>query len=399
MRRFVKDARGNIGVMAALTVSMVTAGAGFGVEAGYWFYDTTRMQQAADAAAYAAAAELRSGSTQAQMLAAAQAAAASNGFTVNVDQIQMTSPATVNGSANENAVSVQLDRTEQRLFSAMFTNTPMVVQAKSTAAYAVASDTCILALDRSASQAINFAGNTNANFTGCVVMANSLASDAVHSQGSSVVNAPCAVSVGGADVTSNFNLSCGAVVTEAPPAADPFRSVPEPSDTGVCKNGSGRNLDPGRYCDGLTLKNNVNLAPGVYVISGGTLRINANANISGAGVTIVLANDATVDINGNATLSLSAPTSGDYRGVLFMGSRSNSNVGNTFNGTADSVMTGALYFPKQDVNYLGNFSGQNGCTQVVARTISWSGSTTVNVDCSALGLRPIVAGGLISLVG
>jgi len=399
MRGFRKDTRGNVGVMAALTVSMVTAGAGFGVEAGYWFYDTTRMQQAADAAAYAAAAELRSGSTEAQMLAAAQAAAESNGFVVSIDQIQMTTPATVNGSANENAVSVLLERTEQRLFSAIFTDTPMVVQAKSTAAYAVASDTCILALDRAASQAINFAGNTTANFTGCVVMANSMASDAVHSQGSSVVNAPCAVSVGGADVTSSFNLACGAVVTEAPPAADPFRSVPEPVDSGVCKNGSGHNLDPGRYCDGLTLKNNVNLAPGVYVISGGTLRINANANITGAGVTIYLTGDANVDINGNATLNLSAPTSGDYQGVLFMGSRSNSDVGNTFNGTADSVMTGALYFPKQQVSYLGNFSGQSGCTQVVAKTISWSGSTTLNVDCSALGLRSIVAGGLISLVG
>lgn len=399
MRRFRTDKRGNVAIMAALTVSLVTAGAGFGVEAGYWFYDTTRMQQAADAAAYAAAAELRSGNSEAQMLAAAQAAAQSNGFALNVDQIEMTTPASVNGAANENAVAVTLQRTEQRLFSAMFTNTPMIVQARSTAAYAVASDTCILALDRSASQAINFAGNTTANFTGCVVMANSMASDAVHSQGSSVVNAPCAVSVGGADVTAAFNLSCGSVVTEAPPAADPFRKVPEPSDSGACKNASGRNLDPGRYCGDVTLKNTVNMAPGVYVFSGGTLKINANANINGTGVTLYFANNAHIDINGNATLNLSAPTSGDYKGVLFMGSRSNSDIANTFNGTADSTMTGALYFPKQSVSYLGNFSGQNGCTQVVAKTITWSGSTTLAVDCSALGLRPIVAGGLITLVG
>eukprot|EP01030_Chromulinospumella_sphaerica_P021552 gene21552-21499_t len=105
MHRFRKDTRGNVAIMAALTVSLVTAGAGFGVEAGYWFYDTTRMQQAADAAAFAAAAELRSGSSEAQMLAAAQAAAASNGFAVDIDQIQMTTPASVNGAANENAVA------------------------------------------------------------------------------------------------------------------------------------------------------------------------------------------------------------------------------------------------------------------------------------------------------
>ncbi|HYE45441.1 MAG TPA: pilus assembly protein TadG-related protein [Caulobacter sp.] len=399
MRRFAKDARGNVAVLAALTVSLVTAGAGFGVEAGYWFYDTTRLQQAADAAAYAATAELRSGSDGDQLLAAARTAAQDNGVNLAADQIELVTPAPVNGASNERAVSVVIRRTQRRMFSAMFTSTPMVTEVKAVAAFAVASDTCILALDRSASRAVNFAGNTTANFAGCVVMANSLASDAVHSQGSASVTAPCMVAVGGADLTSGVRLACGAPTVSAPPAADPFRLVPEPANTAPCTNGSAKNLTPGRYCNGMTWKNDVTLAPGVYVLSGGELKINANANVSGSGVTIFLTDNANVSINGNATLNLSAPTSGTYAGILFMGSRSNSNIGNTFNGTADSKLTGALYFPKQDVSYLGNFAGQNGCTQVVARTVDWSGNTTFNVDCSALGLKPIVAGGLITLVG
>ena len=55
------------------------------------------------------------------------------------------------------------------------------------------------------------------------------------------------------------------------------------SDTS--KGANGKNLDPGRYCSGLSLKNTVNLAPGVYVIDGGTLKINANTNLNGTGVT------------------------------------------------------------------------------------------------------------------
>ena len=58
---------------------------------------------------------------------------------------------------------------------------------------------------------------------------------------------------------------------------------------------------------------------------------------------------------------------------------------------ADSSLTGAIYLKGQEVAYQGNFSGQQGCTQVVARTIEWSGNTSINAACSALGMSPIPA--------
>ena len=39
-----------------------------------------------------------------------------------------------------------------------------------------------------------------------------------------------------------------------------------------------------------------------------------------------------------------------------------------------------------NVLYAGNFSGFNGCTQVVASTIEWTGNTNLAVDCSAQGM-------------
>ena len=126
--------------------------------------------------------------------------------------------------------------------------------------------------------------------------------------------------------------------------------------------------------------------------------MNANANVSGDGVTIYLAGSSRVSMNGNATVSLSAPTSGTYSGVLMYGDRTSTGGQSTFNGTAASLLTGALYFPKQQVNYLGNFSGQNGCTQVVADTIQWSGNSTINQDCTSLGMRDIPATQSVALV-
>src|SRR4029079_18938819 len=99
---------------------------------------------------------------------------------------------------------------------------------------------------------------------------------------------------------------------------------------------------------------------GVYVVQG-ALKVNANAVVAGSGVTIFMAGSNSYIMNGNATVSLSAPTSGTYSGVLFYGDRTGTAAQSTFNGTADSLLTGAIYFPRQHVHYLGNLSGTGGC--------------------------------------
>ena len=147
----------------------------------------------------------------------------------------------------------------------------------------------------------------------------------------------------------------------------------------------------------MSLSGTKTLSPGVYIVSSGSFRINANANISGSGVTIYLASGVSVSINGNATVNLSAPTTGTYGGMLFFGSRTGTS-GVTFNGTASSKLTGSIYFANQDVKYLGNFSGNGGCTRVVARTIEWSGNTSISQNCTAYGMASIPALQVVKLV-
>ena len=43
MRRFLRDERGNIALLGALASSIVVAGAGFGVETGYWYYEQKHL--------------------------------------------------------------------------------------------------------------------------------------------------------------------------------------------------------------------------------------------------------------------------------------------------------------------------------------------------------------------
>jgi hypothetical protein len=230
-------------------------------------------------------------------------------------------------------------------------------------------------------------------------MANSIAADAIKEEGSAKISVGCLVSVGGVSLTTAATLTgCSAPITDAPSAADPFADLAAPTNSGACLSDSGSTRSPGNYCHGMDLKNTVTLSPGTYIVSGGDFKINANANISGTGVTIYLTGSARVSMNGNATVNLSAPTSGTYSGILFFGDRSNTaTTVNKFNGTAASHLTGAIYFKSQPVEYLGNFSGEGNCTQIVADTVVWSGNAHINQDCSTYGMKDLNSVTLVKL--
>jgi hypothetical protein len=110
-----------------------------------------------------------------------------------------------------------------------------------------------------------------------------------------------------------------------------------------------------------------------------------------------LTNGARLDVHGSAHLEFSAPTSGTYHGIAFFGDRTMSYGDNTLNGNSSSSVTGALYFPSQNVRFLGNYSGSNDCLQLVASTIEYTGSASFGTDCSGSGLYQIPTPGVISL--
>jgi len=386
---------GNVATIFALTLPVVIGGAGLGVETSYWYYSSLKLQAIADAAAYAGALEKIAGSDTTAITAAATTSASSNGL--GAGTIVVNTPPASGPNTAKKAVEVILNQNLDRMFTSIFTQTKVPEQARAVALITDASKACVLALNPSASQAALFSGSTSVKLSGCSVMSDSLASDAIKIQGSAGVQADCLITVGGVVLNNPPVMVCKSAITQALPAADPFASLPTPAASNPCQNANKSTLKPGTYCSGMNLSGNVSLDPGVYVVQG-NLKINANANISGSGVTIFMSGSSTVSINGNATVTLSAPTSGTYSGVLFYGDRAGSSASSTFNGTATSLLTGAIYFPRQQISYLGNFSGTKGCTQVVADTIQWSGNSTINQDCSSLGMKDIPAAQSVAVV-
>ena len=110
-----------------------------------------------------------------------------------------------------------------------------------------------------------------------------------------------------------------------------------------------------------------------------------------------LTNGAQLSLNGNATMNISAATTGTYSGLLFYGDRTMAYASQTINGNASSLFTGAVYFPSQDIRLLGNFSGAGGCMQVIADTIYYTGSSTFTTNCVTSGMATITVPGAVSL--
>jgi hypothetical protein len=142
---------------------------------------------------------------------------------------------------------------------------------------------------------------------------------------------------------------------------------------------------------------NVTLSSGTYIMDGGSLTVNGGATLQGSGVTIVFtsssgSNYASARINGGATVSLTPPSSGNFSGIVFYGDR-NMPTGTAFNlsGGAYQNFGGAVYLPKGALSYSGNSASSSSCTQIVADTINFVGTSGVAVNCAGVGTNRIGA--------
>ena len=401
LRRYLPERSGNIAIITALCSPVLVGFCGFGAETGYWYFRQTDVQAAADIAAYNGTMALRGGSSSDVVTTTATTGATNSGWRAAQGAITVHTPPTSGAHQDSKSVEVLLTENETRFFTGLFFQGTVPISTRAVATYLAAGNACMVGLNHSADNTVQFWGNANANFTACNIVSDSSSSTAFSVGGSANVTVPCVDVVGGSSTTSGLVLTtCGSVTTKAPFVPDPYANLASPTPA-TCPGGGAtvtNPLNPGTYCGGLTLQGTVSLNAGVYIISGGTFKINANANVTGTDVTIYLTNGATLDFNGSAQINLTAPTTGTYAGILLYGDRSQGNAINKINGNNSSNLTGAIYFPTQQIQFLGNFSGNGGCTQVIADTIYYTGSGVFKTNCAGTGMATIQVPGSVKLV-
>ena len=428
---FLEDVYGGAAIIMALMTPIIIGGLAFGAEVGGWEMTKRKLQNAADIAAFAAGTQVRAGKTQSELVAAAESVASQSGYEggttgVTVEYPPSTAPIASDGTdptGDNRFVYVTLTQSERRIFTRYFARGSDAISL-STAALARIENgrpACVLSLHPSASGAVTATGSTDGTLAGCDVASNSISTSAVTVSGSADIETNCVSAVGGVSATSGLTMTeCSQPIENAPLTADPYRNVAEPTVPATCasntelnkfltNNNQTRNPKStfgnpnsinAAYCGGGNIHGTTNLDPGVYVLNGGTWKINSTATLNGSDVTLYLANGATLDINGGATINLSAPLTGTYKGIVIFFARNNTGS-SKINGGSNFDLVGAVYGAKQNIEFSGSTtgSGPGKCSQVIGYTVKFTGNSGFNTDCSQSGTTEIRTAQSIKIVG
>jgi Flp pilus assembly protein TadG len=397
----LRDRNGNALILASVALPALIGAGGLATDTIQWTLMQRQLQREADSAALAGA------FAKAQGASASAAATAS----INRDNLVVLSKTPVIENAptkgayagNTGAVRVVLESTKTLPFSNMFLGKATKMTVEATAASLTNGNYCIISLEASNTAGITMQGSSTVNM-GCGLATNSKASPAVIAGGSTQVTVSHVAAVGGLKNSANY-IGGTVLLPYSVPQKDPFASLPAPTlPSGNCPAVSVQpqstwNASPGCY-KGMDIKGTVNFAPGIYYIDGNSngnqaansLSFGAQAVVNGlGGVTFILTSSststtnpkiATLDMNGGATVNLSATTTGTYAGVLFyQDRRALSGTTNTVNGNANSSYQGAIYFPKQDLSFSGDSGMTTDCVQLVSRRVTFTGNTSILNEC------------------
>jgi hypothetical protein len=419
-----RDRRGITSLVFAVSATSMIGLASLATEGGTWYLERRHGQNAADAAATAGLVALANGQS---VTTSGTATAALNGYTTGVT-IYNPPPAGWAYAGNTSAVGVLITKVEPGLFSKLFMGySPTMTERSVSVLMNTGGSVCALA----GAGGMSFSGNTTISASGCMLGSNDTSTTSISFDGSSSVIATSLTSVGGCSGCSGS----GATLSYPPltyqiPTLDPFataEAIQLPSFQGsTCRSMPNLNgatatvtaLAPSTtqaFCQGQDLKltngNTVNLSPGTYffynsniTLLGGTLQCPTCTATNG--VTIIMtgsnsgANTGTINISGNATVTLNAPVTNSwnsaFNGILIYRDSRAPATGNggsaavSINGGPSTILTGGLAFPSSDVSYRGNTASSGGpslsqCTEIIAYHLTFSGSSTVDISNCAAG--------------
>ena len=412
-RQLWNDKRGNALIIVAASLPLIMGSVGLASDTIQWTLWKRELQRAADSAAIAGVyAKVQNASYQ---NAVTQDLAHNNNvasFTINTSV--QNSPTTGAFTANTMAVRVLLAAQKQLNFSAMFMQSAPMIRATATATIVPTGDYCVISLENTSNTGISVGGTANVNL-GCGMITNSTSMDAAVAFGNSTVAASPIAAVGGLDATDNW-ASNVQLLPFTLAQADPFANISPPVPTGSCPNvmvnsNQTATLNPGCY-GSMTLRGNVTLNPGNYVLDGGGLTVGAQAVITCNGCVFILTSRTastnpssigSVTVNAGARLNLTAPTTGTYAGILMYQDRraptsTSASNQNHINGNSQSSFQGAFYFPNQQTTFNGTAGMSTACMQLVARRVVFVGTASISNTCpSGSGARSF-AGRSVRLV-
>ncbi len=389
-------------VMVALSLPILLGFTGFALDVGTLFRAKRLAQTAADSAAIGGASRLKY-STAPDVTTAAQADAVLNGMTngqggstVTVNRPPLSGPHQCSSDTNCNSyVEVITAQSSPTFFMKVFGWDPVTVGARAVATQG-SGQGCIVALGTSGTTFSN-SGNTTLSASQCGISVNSPDPSAMSVNGNVTINVGTIGVVGGYSQAGGSASISPTPSTGVAPVSNPlgFLTPPTCSATGSSSTSGGTTtFQPGNYTSTTTINgtsNNV-FASGVYCFSG-NLKISGNPTISGTGVTFYFSGSASLNMTGGGTVSLSAPTSGTYNGILIYQNPSDTSS-ISLGGNSGGTIAGVVYAPGAAIDFQGT-SGATFYVAIVTKSISIGGTPNVQNYATLNGQSPITAAALV----
>lgn len=411
LKKLWRDKRGNTLVIAGAALPLMIGSVGLATDTIQWALWKRQLQRAADSAAFAGA--------------YARFQEESSTTAVNQDLLnnkhlwvplmsgypQVSEPPDT--STFVRAVEVSLAVQQDLSFSSMFLSTVPIISVTARAAAIDSGNFCVVALEKTNNSGIIIQGSSIVNL-GCGMISNSPSASVsvgVNGTAHNVTADPVAGAGGVPDINGVSNEQSYHLAQP-----DPFENlydtnIPASTPCGGMNSHEVSNvagvttLSPGCYSgNNQQFKFNggsYHLEPGVYYLNNIDF-IATGGTITGTGVTIVLTGSTPgqVVMNGNASLNLTAPTTGPWAKMLLIQSpgAANSTNANVINGNATSSFDGTIYFPSQEVKFSGSSGAQTKCAMVVARRVNFEGNANIQNDTTGCVANSKVKGKVIRLI-
>lgn len=372
--KFQKNQQGNMAIMFALGVSVVSLITAASVDTASLVSTKSKMQDSLDTAALFVSTNKNVDTVMedAKELFLSNFSSASNlrdlsvDFNISDDQVTLTAQAS------------------QSLFFGGVLNRPTAkISASTTVEYISESEQppCIIALNPNAQPGITLNSGANIQTTGCEAQVHSTRNPAV-SINSGVTWDVGRTCVAGSRITDNSRSGIE-IETSCEVDPDPYEGVyPEPNSNNcnfrnINYNDSRITLSPGTYCGFFNFNNGnakVTFRPGLYVIRDGGWNVNGGT-WEGDGVTFYYADTSRIQFNSGVSANMSAPISGDYKDVFMTEAPGLSTSQFILNDSRGFLFEGILYLPSRQVIFNSGATTDLRTASFVADSFIFNGAT------------------------
>ncbi len=435
--------RATVAILVGITAPALAMAVALGIEVSGWTVMKQRLQRAADAAATAAAESFLTG-------ASAQNAATYGAYLAELNNIKGATARSWTGSAtagtlSDNDISVVV-ATGSGIISPADTTFAVTVQSPAPTAFvgfafpggitktitttaiaeiATAAGTggqpCLLTLQdygggTTTGYGIQISGAANISAEGCTVRSD----DGISITGSAEIEAGYVFASGTINASGTPTIAAsgiyapnailpsypiGVSVTKeaVPQIADPYATSAVVqagiAKAAACSGGTAyspagwpaptsQTISPGCYSS-ISIGGvfQITMNPGIYYVSG-DISVGNSGELQGSGVTIF--SNGRLMISGASPISLKAPSTGTWAGILYA---SNATTASSISGSGTFSFTGLFYYPNGAINVTGaSTSGSDdGCGEMIVKTATFSGSTSLAAQCDSYGLLPFSA--------